>query len=85
MKEWKNTLPVTKQGQSEIKDHMKFKYSEYSCRWCGVSDETVEHIVNCGHSEERIENVEQALLEMKMDKLSKIASRIDDFISKVEV
>lgn len=69
----------------KIKDHMKFKYSEYSCRWCGVSDETVEHIVNCGHSEERIENVEQALLEMKMDKLSKIASRIDDFISKVEV
>ena len=24
----------------KIKEHMKFKFSDFSCRWCGVSDET---------------------------------------------
>ena len=69
----------------KIKDHMRYKFSEYSCRWCGVSDETLDHIINCGQSEERIDDVEQALLEMNIDKLNKIALRVDEFLSKVEV
>ena len=69
----------------KIKDHMSYKFNEYSCRWCGVSDETLEHIVNCGRNDERVENVEKALLAMDIDELNKIASRVDEFLSKVEV
>ena len=68
----------------KIKDHMRYKFTEYSCRWCGVSDETLEHVVNCGH-DEKIDNVEQALVEMNIDELSRIASRVDGFLSKIEI
>ena len=31
-----------------IKDHMKFSHNDTLCRWCGMSDETLDHVINCG-------------------------------------
>ena len=27
-----------------IKDHMRYKFSDSACRWCGIGDETLEHL-----------------------------------------
>ena len=68
-----------------IKSHMKYKFKDSLCRWCGVTDETLPHIVNCGRDDEKIVDVERALHEMKLEELSKIASRVDEFLAKVDV
>ena len=41
-----------------IKEHTKYQNSSYECRWCGVADEMLEHIVNCG-SDKVIVDVEK--------------------------
>jgi len=48
-----------------IKQHMKYKFSDQSCRWCGIGEENLEHIVNCGR-EEQISNVDRTLQEMEL-------------------
>ena len=67
-----------------IKEHMAYKFSDQTCRWCGVCEETLQHVVNCG-KETQIDNIEQVLQEMELTKLKDIAIRVDDFLSKVEV
>ena len=67
-----------------IKEHMAYKFSDQTCRWCGVCEETLQHVVNCG-KETQIDNIEQLLQEMEFRKLKDIAVRVDDFLSKVEV
>ena len=44
-----------------IKEHTKFKFDNCLCRWCGVSNETLEHVVNCGRNDEQIVDVEGKL------------------------
>ena len=68
-----------------IKEHTDYQYKDNLCRWCGVSDETATHVVNCGTSEEKIDNIEEAML-LCTDylKISRIADRITDFTSRVE-
>ena len=68
-----------------IKEHMKYRFKDCVCRWCGVGDETLEHIVNCGRDEEQIDNIEKVLSEMDVELLNKVALRVEDFLSKVEV
>ena len=42
----------------KIKEHMKYKYKEdMHCRWCGISEETLSHVVNCGFDGDTIEDV----------------------------
>ena len=68
-----------------IKNHMKYKYKDnLSCRWCGVYEETLEHIVNCGQ-DTHIHEVEKSLQEMEIGKLEEIAVRTREFLWKVEV
>ena len=66
-----------------IKEHMEYKFTDLSCRWCGISEERLEHIVNCGQ-DSKINNVEEVLEEMKMDKLKEVASRVQDFLWRVD-
>lgn len=68
-----------------IKSHMKYKFKDSLCRWCGVTDETLPHIVNCGRNDERIVDVEKALHELKLEEISEIASRVDEFLDKVDI
>ena len=67
-----------------IKEHIKYKVTNTSCRWCGVGEETLNHVVNCGKST-LITNVDEILCEMKLHKLKEIATRVEDFLSKVDV
>jgi len=47
---------------TNIKDHAKYQHSNSTCRWCGVAEETLDHVVNCGETEENyIENAEKSV------------------------
>ena len=35
----------------DIKTHSTFKYNDTVCRGCGIAEETVDHIINCGELE----------------------------------
>ena len=65
---------------------MTYKFKDSVCRWCGICDEKLEHIVNCGRNEDdHIHDVDMALSELNLDMLNKIALRVDEFLGKVEV
>ena len=68
-----------------IKEHTQYKHVDFQCRWCGVCDETLEHVANCGINDGQIINVEKTLQEMNIDELHKVVLRVDDFLSRVEV
>ena len=68
-----------------IKEHTKYKHADCLCRWCGVCDETLNHVVNCGSDNEPIIDVEKTLQDLDIDELSRIALRVDEFLAKVEV
>jgi hypothetical protein len=36
----------------DIKCHREYKYRDTVCRLCGLEDESLDHVVNCGSSEE---------------------------------
>ena len=67
-----------------IKDHSKFKHSDNLCRWCGVNDETLQHIVNCGN-DVIISDTVTVVNELRKDQMEMVAERVEMFISKVEV
>ena len=69
-----------------IKDHMEYKFKDNQhCRWCGVSNETLQHIVNCGF-ESKIDDVEAVLeLGSNLDLMGEIAERVAEFLERVEV
>ena len=68
-----------------IKSHTKFKFKDSLCRWCGVTDETLEHIVNCGRDDEMIVDVEKVLHELKLEEVGRVASRVNEFLDKVDI
>ena len=56
----------------------------YKCRWCGVAEETLEHVVNCGKSRP-INGIEKRLNQMDLKDLEEVASRVKKFLAHVEV
>ena len=62
---------------------MTYKYSDLSCRWCGIKEETLNHIVNCGGDREEID-ADAILKEMKMDELKQLALRVQEFLWKID-
>ena len=70
-----------------IKEHMKYKFQEdQCCRWCGISDESLQHVVNCGSFDGVIPDVEDIVKEGKdLNLLTEIAERVEDFLERVEV
>ncbi len=68
-----------------IKEQSEHQFKNNFCRWCGIADETLSHIVNCGSTGEKLEDVEQSVLSCNDTlKLSLIANRIEDFLSRVQ-
>ena len=69
-----------------IKDWMKYKYEdeEKHCRWCGVCDETLNHVVNCGYNGEAVEDAEITMIGSDVQKMKNIAERVEDFLQRVE-
>ena len=69
-----------------IKEYMQYKFrDENYCRWCGICDETLSHIVNCGSDDEDIEDVEETIYGTDLQKLKLVAQRIENFLERVEV
>ena len=70
----------------DIKDHRPYKYKDKLCRNCSSSDETIEHITNCGHSDiidtSILDNLGPFTYDTKVV-LQTIARRIGDFLDKV--
>ena len=68
-----------------IREHTKYQNVHETCRWCGVTDETLEHVTNCGN-EEVVTNVEVLLNQISdLSMVEKAAERIKDFISRVDL
>ncbi len=68
-----------------IKEHADYQYKNNLCRWCGVADETVMHVVNCGSNGEKLDNIHETMLLCRDEiKVGMIADRIAEFISRVE-
>ena len=69
-----------------IKEHMKYKFQEDQCCRCGISDESLQHVVNCGSFDGVIPDVEDIVKEGKdLNLLTEIAERVEDFLERVEV
>ena len=69
-----------------IKEHMQYKYrNQNHCRWCGISNETLEHIVNCGTNGCHIENVDEIIHGNDLHLMKEVAIRIEDFLEKVDI
>ena len=69
-----------------IKEHMQYKYRDNNhCRWCGVCDETLGHIINCGYEGEHMESAERIVYGTDVQEMSELANRIEDFLERVEV
>ena len=66
---------------------MKYQYENNKhCRWCGVSDETIQHIVSCGSDGPVISDVERMVQEgNNLEQMKNIAERIENFLDRVEV
>ena len=66
---------------------MKFKYeNNFHCRWCGISDETLQHVVNCGSDDPVINDVQNIIVcGTDTRKMKEIAERIELFLDRVEV
>ena len=65
---------------------MQYKYKGANhCRWCGVSNETLRHVVNCGTNGRDIENVEEVIHGTDVHLMKEVAIRIEDFLEKVDV
>ena len=49
-------------GQTvDIKSHLSYKYTDLLCRKCGLEDETLDHVINCGYDEVLVLNVENVV------------------------
>ena len=66
---------------------MKYQYqNDNHCRWCGVSDETIQHVVNCGSDKPVLLDVEKTIQEgNNLEQMKDIAERIEAFLDCVEV
>ena len=62
---------------------MKYKFNDDSCRWCGIGEETLNHIVNCGRSDSHID-AEAIICDLKISELKELATRVEEFLWKVD-
>ena len=69
-------------GQTvDIKSHLSYKYTDLLCRKCGLEDETLDHVINCGHDEVLVLNVEN-VVENRSNTL-RCLKRLETFLDDV--
>ena len=70
----------------DIKDHRSYKYKDRLCRKCGINEETVQHVTNCGHTDvvdtSFISDLGEITYTTKV-KLGIISERIRNFLEEV--
>ena len=69
----------------DIKTHCSYKYNDTVCRGCGVEEETLDHIINCGQQEELhvdVTNINGQ--EGSVVTLNRVAGRIASFIDQCD-
>ena len=65
---------------------MHYKYQDaIHCRWWGISDETLVHIVNCGVNGHNIENVAEIIRGVHLQLMKDLAMRVENFLERVEI
>ena len=71
-------------GTLDIKSNLTYKYDDLLCRKCGIEDEMVQHIVNCGY-DDFIEFKYQGelFLDDNEEDLKRGVQRINKFIEEV--
>ena len=70
----------------DIKDHRSYKYKDRLCRKCGINEETVQHVTNCGHTDVVDTSFVSDLGDMTYAtklKLSIISQRISNVLEEV--
>ena len=71
----------------DIKTHRTHKYKDTLCRGCGIEEETISHIVNCGMPEgDHIVNpleIGELSSEINKSQLINVVNRIDAFLGSV--
>ena len=72
----------------DIKRHNSYKFDvgDSTCRLCGVHDETLEHIVNCGREDMIQVDMDDLELpdDLRLAEVSRYISRIKDFLENVK-
>ena len=66
----------------DIKTHSTYKYEDQKCRKCGVHDETLDHVINCEHTEE-IKLEYRGDFTSNLDQTVRCVKRIESFIDEV--
>ena len=71
----------------DIKSHLTYKYEDLLCRGCGVEEENLSHILNCGveatiDSEFDVLSLDE-IDEVTMYDLKRMVHRINMFLEKV--
>ena len=66
----------------DIKAHRAYKFKDMQCRRCGNEDETLPHVINCGHNE--VLNVDFNVTSEDWDMVAvhRCVRRIDSFIDE---
>ena len=71
-------------GTLDIKSNLTYKYDDLLCRKCGIEDETVQHIVNCGYNDFiEFKYQGELLLDDNEEDLKRGVQRINKFIEEV--
>ena len=67
----------------DLKSHNTYKYTDLVCRRCGIEEETIEHIINCEHTEKLVLKVDDDACTEDIANTIRCVRRIEDFIDEV--
>ena len=67
----------------DLKSQSTYKYTDLVCRRCGLEDETVEHVINCGHPEKLFMNFDDETCIEDTANTIRCIRRIEDLIDEV--
>ena len=66
----------------DIKSHLTYKYTDLKCRKCGCEEETLSHVINCGHEEVLVFDCKNNLTDQA--NVVRCVRRIEAFLEEVK-
>ena len=72
----------------DLKSHLTYKYADAVCRNCNSSEETPDHVLNCGVENQIVPRIDilsiGELDDSAKSELKQMVLRINSFLEKVE-